>query len=471
MRCPELDDCFGQILVRVICDCGVSRERPGSTPGSSETESSEVIRSRAARELIPISKTFGSVVRLELCSAYAKLELFVVADRVRLTARLRGSVLTEMTFVPSRGQLRCRLLIAELAVMMFISGFRAVAEASSTGDAGDWRSLPTEPYLGKRDDLIFIDQHVGFYGTGEGQLYRTDDGGLTWQLAWKHEGTFIRSLGFIDRQIGFIGNLGAGLGTVTDVHPLYRTVDGGASWQPVESVTGRIRGICAIDVLVRRYIYAGKMSQRTLIHAAGRVSGPAQLLRSENGGETWTSIDLSDRAGMILDVKFLDPDVGLLFAGTGSDVAQSHALILRTTDGARTWQQVYRSARAGEIIWKASFPTSRIGYATIQRYDIKMSQQLIAKTLDGGRHWTEMPLIRDIGALEFGVGFVDERHGWVGTAIGGFETQDGGKTWRGSALAPMANRIRTATVSGEPLVYAIGSQAQQYRRAEDSYPR
>jgi photosystem II stability/assembly factor-like uncharacterized protein len=372
-----------------------------------------------------------------------------------------------MTFVLPRLQCCYRLLIAQFAVMLLVTGFGAAAQVSSTRDVRNWRTLPTEPYFGKRDDLIFIDRHVGFYGTGAGQLYRTDDGGQTWQLAWKHEGTFIRSLGFIDRQIGFIGNLGAGLGTVTDVHPLYRTVDGGASWKPVESVTGQIRGICAIDVLIS----PSEMGLRTLIHAAGRVSGPAQLLRSDNGGETWTSIDLSNRAGMILDVKFLDPNVGLVFAGTTSDVEQSHALILRTTDGARTWHEVYRSTRAGEIIWKASFPTSRLGYATIQRHDVKVSQQLVAKTLDGGRHWVEIPLVRDIAALEFGVGFVDERHGWVGTAIGGFETQDGGKTWQRSNLARMANRIRTATVSGEPLVYAIGSEVQQYRITEDAYPR
>ena len=40
----------------------------------------------------------------------------------------------------------------------------------------------------------------------------------------------IRSLAFIDSQHGFLGNLGAGLASVTDTTPLYETKDGGVTW-------------------------------------------------------------------------------------------------------------------------------------------------------------------------------------------------------------------------------------------------
>jgi photosystem II stability/assembly factor-like uncharacterized protein len=344
------------------------------------------------------------------------------------------------------------------------------AAAAQPPPTGAWLTLPTEAYPKKRDDIIFVDRNTGFYGTGKGQLYRSDDGGHSWRLAWQHEGTFIRSLGFVDQQLGFLGNLGVGLGGVTDSHPLYRTRDGGATWEAVALPEHAIAGVCSIDILKTRAIFEGELRDRIFIHAAGRANGPAALLRSEDGGESWTPIDLSTRAGMILDVKFLDGYKGFVFAATSSDVAQSHALILATTDGGRTWNEVYRSARTSEIIWKASFPSARIGYATIQSDDDSRPQQFVAKTTDGGRNWRELPLVSDAKAQEFGVGFIDERHGWVGTAVGGFETRDGGRTWQAAPLSPRTNKIRTKTSDGSPLVYAIGTQVQIYSDAASSDP-
>jgi photosystem II stability/assembly factor-like uncharacterized protein len=170
-----------------------------------------------------------------------------------------------------------------------------------------WQTLATEAYPKKRDDLVFLDARTAIYGTGKGNLYRTVDGGQTWQLVWSRPGTFIRSLGFIDATHGFLGNLGAGLANITDTTPLYESKDGGLTWQPAKISGATIAGVCSIDILKSRSIHEGDVSDRVYIHAAGRADGPAKLLRSENGGETWSLIDLSDRAGMILDVKFLDP--------------------------------------------------------------------------------------------------------------------------------------------------------------------
>jgi photosystem II stability/assembly factor-like uncharacterized protein len=337
------------------------------------------------------------------------------------------------------------------------------ATAKSSSAAPHWQTLPTETYPKKRDDVVFVDSHTGFYGTGKGNLYRTDDGGQNWRLVWSKPGTFIRSLGFIDAQHGFLGNLGAGLAGITDATPLYETLDGGQTWSPAKIGDAVIPGVCSIDILKSRSIHEGDVSERIYIHAAGRANGPAKLLRSENGGATWTLIDLSSRAGMILDVKFLDPNVGFVFAATNGDISQSNGLILKTTDGGRTWRDVYRSKRLNEILWKGSFVNNRVGYATVQNDDEQNAQQRIVKTVDGGEHWSELPLVVNKSAEELGIGFVSPEKGWVGTAAGGFETRNGGKTWSPSTLAPKANKIRTRAADGTPMIYAIGSEVQVYR--------
>ena len=356
------------------------------------------------------------------------------------------------------------VLLAAAIVAVF-TPFAASADPARppTASSPEWRTLPTEAYPKKRDDLIFLDARTAFYGTGKGNLYRTDDGGQTWRLAWSHPGTFIRSLNFVDARHGYLGNLGAGLAGITDTVPLYETKDGGLTWAPAEIGDVAMPGVCSIDVLKTRSIHEGEVSDRVYIHAAGRANGPAKLLRSENGGQSWTLIDLSDRAGMILDVKFLDPNTGFVFAASNGDVAQSHALILKTHDGGRTWREVYRSKRLGELTWKASFPTTRVGYVTIQNGDPANSQQRVAKTVDGGEHWSELPLVAMKDVEELGIGFLDPLHGWAGTTGGSFETRDGGKTWTPSALGRSANRIRTRAVDGTPMTYAIGTQVQVYR--------
>jgi photosystem II stability/assembly factor-like uncharacterized protein len=329
--------------------------------------------------------------------------------------------------------------------------------------AAQWQTLKTAAYPKKRDDIVFVDASSGFYGTGQGQLYRSQDGGVSWQLVWSKPGTFIRSLGFIDAKHGFLGNLGAGLASVADMTPLYETKDGGLTWSAVDIGSQSVPGVCAIDILKTRSIHEGEVGDRFYIHAAGRANGPAKLIRSENGGTSWTVIDLSDRAGMILDVKFLDPNIGFVFAATSGDIAQSSALILKTTDGGRFWREVYRSKRTNEITWKAAFPSARVGYATLQNEDPANSQQRVAKTVDGGEHWIELPMALNKEAQEFGIGFVSPELGWVGTAAGSFETRDGGASWTPSSLAPRANRIRTHAADGTPMIYAIGSEVQVYR--------
>lgn len=325
-----------------------------------------------------------------------------------------------------------------------------------------WEKLPTEAYPGKRDDISFADPVHGWYGTGKGDLFRTTDGGASWAKVASKPGTFIRALGFVDANTGFIGNVGTDYYPgVTDTTPLYRTDDGGVTWTPAELGGKTIVGVCAIDVLKTQRIYQGKLEPRVVVHAAGRVGGPTGLLRSTDGGKSWSVSDLTAKAGMILDIKFLDEQTGLIFASTSRDAASTEGLILRTVDGGKNWTPVYKSGRAAELIWKASFVSAKVGYATVQSYDPSRAQQLIVKTVDGGKSWTELPMVMDAKARQFGIGFLDEQRGWVGTMVGGFETRDGGKTFASAPVARAANKFRVVPDGKKRHVYAIGTEVQR----------
>lgn len=350
---------------------------------------------------------------------------------------------------------------AALACAMPLAAEEAAPVAAAPA-AGEWRTFPTEAYPGKRDSISFVDETHGWYGTGAGDLFATQDGGTTWQKVASRPGTFVRAVAFVDRQNGFIGNIGTDYYPgVIDETPLYRTRDGGVTWEAVDTGDATIKGVCAIDILPVKRIYQGELRPRTIIHAAGRVGGPTGMLRSVDGGETWSVIDMSAHAGMILDVKFFDENTGLVFAATNSDPVQAEGLVLRTEDGGKTWREVYRSGRAYELIWKASFPQGGdTGYATVQSYDPERATQLVIRSDDRGATWREIEIAQDKTARQFGIGFVSADVGFVGTAAGGFATQDGGTTWERAPIARAANKFQTVPTDKGVRVYAIGTQVQ-----------
>ena len=332
----------------------------------------------------------------------------------------------------------------------------ACVPAADAASQARWHALPSEPYTlnNKQDALAFGDATTGLYGNGTGRIYRTEDAGDHWRLVWRHAGTYVRTLDMVDATTGFMGNVGPGyFDDVTDARPLFATHDGGVHWSPVVPVSGPpVTGICAIDVLK----VAGKV---VAIRAGGRVGGPAALMTSRDGGASWTSRDMSRVTGMILDIHFVDGATGFVAGASDSDEGRAHARILKTTDGGETWRAVFDSARAGDNNWKLAFPSARVGYATIMSYAAPADEArgYVAKTEDGGEHWKALVVTRDHAFIPYGIGFLDERRGWVGGAAGGYETTDGGDTWHPAHMGLSTNKIRfLPRPGGGTRVVAIG---------------
>jgi photosystem II stability/assembly factor-like uncharacterized protein len=318
-----------------------------------------------------------------------------------------------------------------------------------------WALLPNAPYNGgKQDGIHFFNKDIGWVVNGSGKIYKTIDGGDNWIQQKNSAGTYFRAIAFIDNQTGFAGNVGTNyFPGVTDTNPLYKTIDGGNSWSPVTAnITGTVpTGICAIQAVNANVIYA-----------AGRVGGPAVMMKSTDGGSNWVGTTLPNTCKMVLDLHFQTPDVGYIFTGTNTNVALSKARILKTTDGGATWTTVYTSNRNYEMIWKAWFPSTNVGYATIQSYDSSASNRYIVKTTDGGQTWTELPL-SNTGVREFGIGFINENVGWVGCETEAYETQDGGTTWSNVNLGEYANKFSIiSNPDGTKTCYAAGLNVSKY---------
>lgn len=325
-----------------------------------------------------------------------------------------------------------------------------------------WEVLPTEPYPGKQDDIYMLDHRQGWYVNGSGKIYRTQNGGDSWQLLAHKPGTFFRCVAFADSLRGWVGNVGTDyFPGVTDTIPLYQTTDGGKNWLPVAYKGPYVKGLCAIDLTETPFVNHGTLGKKLRVFGVGRVGSPAMQLVSEDGGKTFVSQTVPS-SQMLFDVKMLSPKIGVACGATDADISQSHGSMLRTTDGGKSWQETYRSPRPYEITWKTWVcPDQMTLYATLQSYnpDTSVSQQYYLKSIDGGKSWQEYPLVRKHGARSFGLGFLDEKQGYIGTMTGGYGTSDGGNSWQPVALGRAANKFRLVSLpDGSKRMYAIGLQ-------------
>ncbi|MES2131763.1 MAG: YCF48-related protein [Bacteroidota bacterium] len=274
--------------------------------------------------------------------------------------------------------------------------------------------LPTNSVSTDRyDDVFFISPDTGWaVGSivGLGKIYHTVNGGSTWSIQ-KSLNTYARSIEFSDKNNGFAGALSSGGQNV-----FFKTTDGGSTWTDISSViTGTNRGICGICCV-----------NTSITYAVGVWSSPAYVMKTIDGGVTWSQINMGPYASRLVDVQFTDANNGYV---TGqSNVTGEGAVILKTTDGGATWTKVYTSNSAGEYVWKIQNLDGQNWFASIEAavtYST-MTNNVFIKSTDGGNTW--ITKAAPYSNYFQGIGFIDANRGWIGNSEL-FETNDGGDSW------------------------------------------
>jgi len=314
----------------------------------------------------------------------------------------------------------------------------ALSFGSATA-APQWQALPAAPVAVRIDDLHFLDASHGWVCTGHGQIYRTIDAGESWQLQHEDLTLYFRCIRFADAQRGWAGTLNTNA-------LLYQTVDGGDHWTLATGLPFlRPNALCGMSVASPQVIYG-----------VGSYSGPAVMIKTTNGGASWTSRGMAPLASTLIDVYFKSVDEGFAVGSIGEFPTQNRAVVLHTLDGGATWQQRFLGDRLGEWGWKISFPTPSIGYVSLERFNGPM---FFLKTEDAGLTWQELPFP---DANEQGIGFVTPQIGWVGGADNPtYGTTDGGATWDVTPWGDYLNRFQFLSPT-----LGYGSGVTVYRYAE-----
>lgn len=322
-----------------------------------------------------------------------------------------------------------------------------------------WRATNAPRASSRTDDIWFVDPAIGWAVNSNGQIVHTEDGGTSWVEQLHDEDVYFRCVGFASRTRGWAG-------TLTASKRLFQTRDGGGHWTAVSNLPpGTPAAICGLSVVNDQVVFAS---------GTNFPNRPPAVIKTVDGGQTWTAIDMKPFADLLIDTFFTSPDTGWVVGGKTDQPPATRTnvrpVVLRTEDGGRTW--VDRAAAIqgvfprGEWGWKIQFLDDGVGFVSLENFNAGA----ILKTLDGGLTWTRHA-INDpqLNANLEGVGFVDAQHGWVGgwgdanfQRLSSSETRDGGITWKdANEIGKAINRFR---FFGRPVTvgYASGETVYKY---------
>lgn len=225
-------------------------------------------------------------------------------------------------------------LIETFGVWRTDDGGASWVEVLSTSDP----RLRSQPAKG-----FFMNDRQAWIAGSEGQVYRTADGGKTWDIESVAD-SHLSDVFFVDEETGWLSRNYRG--------QLFRTDDGGRSWDLQPSP--------GPDLYINSFYFLSKnegwgVGEQLLDGSQGRMpidyisKGLVQaiLLHTVDGGKSWQPSIIAKNEPFFGRVYFSDPEHGWLL---------SPYRLYRTIDGGRSWQPIRSvDANVAEIFDASSF--------------------------------------------------------------------------------------------------------------------
>lgn len=343
-------------------------------------------------------------------------------------------------------------------------------------DGFSWRRTGAPDAGARHDDVFFVTPELGWAVNSDGKILRTDDGGATWKVQFTTPGLWLRCVGFTSETHGWVG-------TVSRAERLLATTDGGLTWRPVRNLPRDAPlMICGLSVVDENVVYASGTNYPFPAHQ----DLPARMMKTLDGGNTWTAWDMTQHASNLIDTYFTSAERGWVVGGLADPSADPgqgghrsenvRAVVLLTEDGGRTWANKIADLAdelpLGEWGWKVQFLDDRVGFVSLE----SMNRGAILRTDDGGETWERLEIDDPQGNKNLeGVGFVDARTGWVGgwgdaEFVGGFSssTVDGGQGWHdANDIGRFINRFRFL---GAPVEVGYAAGLSIYKYTDEPLP-
>jgi photosystem II stability/assembly factor-like uncharacterized protein len=276
----------------------------------------------------------------------------------------------------------------------------------------------------------------------DGAIWRTINGGVGWSAQSSGTAETLYGVHFVDDQIGYA------VGTST----ILRTISGGASW----SKEVREDALKSVHFVNRDTGWA--------------VGNSAVILRTRNGGSTWSQQNSEVSTKSLLSVHFANARKGWA-VGTANYPGYRDGMIMRTTDGGDTWstQYVPNSTSVNlhsEIIRSVYFADSLLGWAvgSVTPNDGSSGiSGIILRTTDGGASWAQQTINgnQEFLSVSFAGGI-----GWITGPWGTVFRTSNGTSWTKQSLGT-AERITAAHFRDAGTGWVVGEGGVVYKHGSN----
>ena len=247
------------------------------------------------------------------------------------------------------------------------------------------------------------DANVYYAGAASGGVFKTEDGGASWQAIFDEQPA--QSIGAIaiapsDSNVVWVGTGEAHIRSNVSIgNGVYRSTDGGRTWEHLGlEKTGRIA----------RLVVHPKDPDVAWVAALGHLYGPQQergIFKTSDGGESWERVLFVDANTGASDL-IIDPNnPRVLYAGMwqmviwtwGRQSGGPGSGLYRSSDGGRSWHKLTGKGLPGtpwgKVALSISADNSKRIYALIETnshedfLELEEHQGVLWTSNDGGDSW------------------------------------------------------------------------------------
>jgi len=309
------------------------------------------------------------------------------------------------------------------------------------------------------------DHNVIYVGTGESPIrgvttshgngmYVSTDAGQTWQHAGLDNAGQISRVEVhpTDADIAFVAVQGRIWGPSAE-RGVYRTTDGGKTWQHVLKVSDTTGASdLAMDPTNPRILYAAMWNHGRkpwFVHSGGEDGG---IYKSTDAGDTWTKLEggLPGLVGKIgVDVSASNPQ--RVYAIIEAEPEKGG--LYRSDDAGETWTLI----NGHRVLHTRAWYYNHISADPVDDNTVWVLNVPLMKSIDGGKNWQKIDTPHG-DHHDHWINPHDNRIMINGNDGGATVTFDGGKTWSSILNQPTAQFYRVATDNQIPYRIYAGQQ-------------
>ena len=254
-----------------------------------------------------------------------------------------------------------------------------------------WSNLTTPmTNSGEVNDAVVFDKNNIWFCTWNGKIYHSNTSGLDWEKQFEDtiDFPFLNFIKFFDDKNGVV------IGDAIDSNSpavVLKTNDGGFSWTSINKEY-------LIGVISRDVFYPIEFpTQHVGFYCDGLKN---KLYKTEDGGVTWEIIILPSEVGKLNMIKFYNQNVGLLVNLNFSNASY----IFRTLDGGKSWVKL--SLATNSKVHDIEFLPTSPKNIWLSNYD------KLFFSADTGNTWQEVQIINE--SLEAkNIEFINDSIGFI----------------------------------------------------------